>query len=300
MTGFMTLLLVLVASGEGTQPHLPERYRGPLQLHRRLTLSDPVGPVHLQSRMRVAAACRIGPADSELPHPDRPTQPDLKREAPGAERASGAHRSTDGSRPAAGIHDLELHPRADGGTIGRAALEREPDPGIAAPARILEQRAGEPVAGERSAQNHVDVLVAVAIEIRECGAVALPEMPEASGQGDLLEPLSLHAPEHSIGDDGVEVGIPGADVEVQPAVVVEVAVVAPHRVDGLAHQAGAFGGIREGAVTVVPEEPGAFDLDRQSEILAGHGVLKGGGGMQIVAQHQEILPAVLIEIPEPG
>src|SRR5687768_16881373 len=265
----MTLLLVLVASGASAQGHFLERHRGPLQLHRRLTLGDPVGPVHLQSRMRVAAARRIGPADSELAHPDRPTQPDLEHEASGAERASGAHRSTDGSRPATGIHDLELHPRADGGAIGGASLEREPDPGIAAPARILEQRAGEPVPGERPAQYHVDVLVAVAVEIREGGAVALPEMPEAPGQGDLLEPLSLYAPEHSIGDDGVEVGIPGADVEVQPAVVVEIAVVAPHRVDGLAQQAGALGGIGEAAVTFVPEQPGAFDLDWQSEILAG-------------------------------
>src|SRR2546430_359498 len=99
------------------------------------------------------------------------------------------------------------------------------------PSRVLEQHAGEHVTRVRAAHDHKDVLVAVAIEIGERGAVSLLKMPEPALEGDLLEPSPFNAAEHSVGDDRTKIRVAGAEIEIEPAIVVDVAEIAAHRVN---------------------------------------------------------------------
>ncbi len=46
---------------------------------------------------------------------------------------------------------------------------------------------------------------------------------------DLGEPLAADVLEHAVGDERGQVGFTGAKIHVEEAVVVEIAVVAPHR-----------------------------------------------------------------------
>lgn len=60
------------------------------------------------------------------------------------------------------------------------------DPIVTRPSGILEQHAGGNVACVRAAHHHHDVLVAVAIEVGECGAVPLLKMAETPVERDCL------------------------------------------------------------------------------------------------------------------
>src|SRR5579859_7451380 len=92
-----------------------------------------------------------------------------------------------------------------------------------------------------------DVLVPVIIEIGEGNAVALLQMSEPAGGGDVLEEFALSVTEHAIRDQGGEVGIAGSEIKIEPTVIVEIAKIRPH---GQEHfvQAGRFSDILECAV----------------------------------------------------
>ena len=77
-------------------------------------------------------------------------------------------------------------------------------------------------------------------------------MPDDAG--DLGEPLAADVLEHAVGDQRAQVGVAGAQVEVEEAVVVEVAEVAPHRGEDQV-QAGLLGLVLEALAVHVAEEP---------------------------------------------
>ena len=60
--------------------------------------------------------------------------------------------------------------------------------------------------------------------------MALLDVAGAGGGGDVLEELAVRIAEHAVGNQRLKSGIARAAVEVEPAVVVEVAIVVPHGV----------------------------------------------------------------------
>src|SRR5690348_8043574 len=75
-------------------------------------------------------------------------------------------------------------------------------------------------------------------------------MPEAAGGGHILKVPSLIVAKHAVGNDAAEVRIAGADVEIEEAVVVEIAEVSAHSEQHLVEpHAGAD--IGEGSIVIV-------------------------------------------------
>ncbi len=73
------------------------------------------------------------------------------------------------------------------------------------------------------------ILVAVIIDISEGDSVTLLKMSETTGEGDIVESATEVVAEHDVGHHGLVPRLAGAEIDVQPAVVVEVAEVRAHR-----------------------------------------------------------------------
>jgi hypothetical protein len=70
--------------------------------------------------------------------------------------------------------------------------------------------------------------IAVAVPIAASHAMPLLQVTGARRRGDLAETQAVDILEHPVGDEGGQVRLARAEVHVEPAVVVEVAVVGPH------------------------------------------------------------------------
>ncbi len=111
----------------------------------------------------------------------------------------------------------------------RVADQPELEPVLARRARVLEQRVVVAVARHRAAGVQHDVLVAVVIEIGEGDAVPLLQMAGAGGLGHVVEAPAGVVAQQDVRDQRAERRRPGAEVDVEEAVVVDVADVGAHR-----------------------------------------------------------------------
>src|SRR5713226_4906820 len=143
---------------------------------------------------------------------------------------------------------LHVDPRANRGTIGLGPFEFQSDPMISI-ARILIEHAISLVAREGTAHFFKYVLVAIIVDVPKGDAVALLQVAESAGGGDLLKELAVLVSEHAVGDQGRQGRIASAGVEVQKTVIVQVAKVRAHRADHL-EEVGLARDIGEGAVLV--------------------------------------------------
>ena len=99
--------------------------------------------------------------------------------------------------------------------------------------RVFKENILEHVSGIGPAQDRIDILVAVVIEVAKGHAVPLLQMAEAAGGGNVLKEAPGGIAEHAVGHDRAQRRRPRAGVKIQPAVVVEVAEIATHRVEHL-------------------------------------------------------------------
>ena len=74
----------------------------------------------------------------------------------------------------------------------------------------------------------VDVLRSIVIQVTESDAMALVQLPEAAGGCHVLKTQAAIVSEHPAGDQCAQIRIARPQVEVEPAVVVEIAEVGAH------------------------------------------------------------------------
>ena len=92
--------------------------------------------------------------------------------------AAASHGAANGTLPLFGLHD-DLDPRADGGAVGFHALELEFQP-VVPVARIGEKLVVVVVAFDRAANDGIDVLVAVIVDVSKGDPMALLQLAEAA------------------------------------------------------------------------------------------------------------------------
>ena len=107
-------------------------------------------------------------------------------------------------------------------------------------ARVFEEYILVEVARIGAAKHRVDVLIAVVVDIGEGDAVALLDMAEAAGRARVLKTATAFVAQHAVGQQRAQVGIAGADIAIEPAIVVYVSEIGPHRQDNIV-EAGRFG-----------------------------------------------------------
>src|SRR5690349_12234333 len=73
-----------------------------------------------------------------------------------------------------------------------------------------------------------NLLCTVVIQVAERDAVSLLQMAEPAAGANLLKPLALRVPVHSVRGEECNVRRSGPDVKVEPAIVIEVAEIDPH------------------------------------------------------------------------
>ena len=108
------------------------------------------------------------------------------------------------------------------------------DPTIAE-TRVFIQRILKPIACEGATHLLENVLVAVVVEVRKHDRVALLEMTEPSGRGDVRKVLAFSIVVHHVRHQATIILVTGTEVEIEVAIVVHVTEVAP---------IGAFGRLR--------------------------------------------------------
>jgi hypothetical protein len=113
--------------------------------------------------------------------------------------------------------------------VGANALELEFEPAISV-ARIGEELIAINVRVYRATDDRVNILIAIVIDVSEGDAMSLLQLPETTGGRDVLKaPLAIVA-EHSIGQQRREIRIAGTDVEIEPAIIVQIPKIAAHHV----------------------------------------------------------------------
>jgi len=257
-----------------------------------LSFSNQIRRIHPRYLHRLPRAA-ARPVDLDRAHLGGLAQTDLQPQGIGPEAPAGVARPVDD--PLA-LRAPAPHPdpRADARPVRLPPLQPQLDPMVPV-ARVLQQHVRVLVAVVGTPEVFVHVLVAVVVEIREGHRVPLLQRAEPAAGRDILEAPPAVVPEHPVGDERVEIGIAGAEVEIQPAVVVEVAEVRAHGVqhpvqpDDLRH-------VFEGAVAPVAVEPGPLGR-------AGHAQQVGhhlAHGPDAVAGHEEVLEPVVVVVEGPA
>ncbi len=100
--------------------------------------------------------------------------------------------------------------------------------------------------------------------------------------------------EHAVGDQGGEARVAGAQVEVEEAVVVEVAEVAPHGGEDQV-QPGFLGPVLEASAGLIAEQPVGISGVRLTDQALDHVVER-----TVVAGGEEVEPAVVVVVPGPA
>ena len=159
-----------------------------------------------------------------------------------------------------------MYPDSDagpnGGAVGTHAFQLEGEPAVAVSGILKEDIVGQ-IPGIGASYDRVNVLVAVVVEIAKGHAVAFLQVPEPTRGGNLLKQLASGIAKHAIGHDRAERGRPRTRVKVGPAVVVEVAEIAPHSVEHLV-EPDLEGYIGERAVALVAVQAGVLGIVGQT------------------------------------
>src|SRR5438105_13331136 len=125
------------------------------------------------------------------------------------------------------------------------------------------------VAEDGAAHVFVYVLIAVIIQIGKRNSMALLEIAEPAGGGDILKPFARVISKHAVGNNRLEVGIAGPKVEVQKSVIVEIPEIRAHREEDMI-QAGLNRDISEGAIVVVMIKSRPFGIGGQAQVIGAN------------------------------
>ena len=192
------------------------------------------------------------------------------------------------------LFDVHPDPCADGATIRTRTLEFELEP-VIREAGVLEQDVGIHVAGHRTTHVFVHILIPVIVDVSKGNAMAFLQVSKAAGCGDVLEEASLRVSIHPVRNHREQVRVAGAEVEVEPAVVVEVSEVATHGVEQPI-QLHRSRDVLERAVAAIAIEARVGALVGQAEVIRRHIADIG----DLVAGHEDVLPAIVIVIEKPA
>src|SRR5262249_4029321 len=132
-------------------------------------------------------------------------------------------------------------------------------------------------------------------EIGKGNAVPFLQVAKAARGCDVLKELAFGVSKHAIGDEGSQIGIACPQIEIQEAVVVQVAEVTAHGVKKMI-QAHGFGDVREGAVTIVVVKARSLGLVRQSKIVRGDVAY----AFEIIPGNEQVRPTIIVVVEKPS
>ena len=147
--------------------------------------------------------------------------------------------------------------------IGLPAIQFEFDPMVSV-SRILQEHVRILITEKGTAQILVHILVTVVVEVRKGHSMTLLKVAETTAGGDILKPLPVIVSEHPVGNERRKIWIAGAEVKIEPAIVVEIPEVGAHGVKHAIESDG-FGNILERAIASIAVEFGAFAVVRLPE-----------------------------------
>ena len=205
------------------------------------------------------ARVRSGPPDGNFIDARGAAEADVQFHRVRAERSTARHGAVD-FPPAR----RECHARADRRAVALRADEPQVDPAVRV-AGILEQPQRVPIRLHRAADFGDDVLVAVAIEIGEGDAVSLVQLAGARGRRRVREGLPRQVQQQLVRHDRRERRAAHAEVDVEEAVVVDVAEVGRHRHPDLV-EPDLGGDVREASVAEVAIQLQRLGVVRASQI----------------------------------
>ncbi len=156
------------------------------------------------------------------------TQPDPLRVWRRAKRAAAGDDAMALGQGSVGLTHKRGEAGADAGPIALAADQAHADRAIRG-SRIPEQRLPVRVAGHEPAHVGQQIVVAVAVHVAKGHAVPLLQVAGAAGRGGITEPAAAVVAQQHVRDQRRVGRRARADVDVEKAVVVDVAEVRAHR-----------------------------------------------------------------------
>ena len=158
---------------------------------------------------------------------------------------------------------------------------------------ILEQYISILIAGVKTSQLVIDILIAVVIDVGKGHAMPLLQMSKAARGGHILKSLAPVVAEHHIRDQHFVVGSSGSQIDIEKTIVVQIAKICPHWQVGMI-ESHRCGHIRETALSIV-----AVEARRNARMLlipiVGHNV----GQCAIVGSDKQVQIAVVVIVEEP-
>src|SRR5262249_6585554 len=128
------------------------------------------------------------------------------------------------------------------------------------------ERISRGVTSKGSTHDDINILRAIVIKISKRDTVTFLNVTGARCGGDILKKFAARVAEHAIGNQHCEVRIPCGEVKMEPAVVVQVAVVAAHREQHSVEVSGG-GDVGKSPVTVVVVKFCPRTAAGQSEVI---------------------------------
>ena len=213
------------------------------------TLDEDIAMAWLKSLPDLAKSARR-PVDLHIGDHRCGSETDFLSQRIAAKSTSRVHVLPDGSG-AAGVVQVHGDPGSDARAIAACPHEFQLDPVIGV-SGIGEKRVPVVVPLVRSSQRGVDILKSVSSQIAKSDPMSFLQMTEAPGSGDILKMACAVIPKHAIWNQCGEFGIAGANVEVQPSVVV---IVGLNQIEsaGLSDQTGLAGSLHEGGIPEIHE-----------------------------------------------
>src|SRR6266545_181671 len=250
---------------------------------------NPVGLEVFQFEARAA-----GPLNGEGIHNVTRAQPEVLAVGAGGAEAFAAldlavHQEVAGAEGEAG---------ADAEAVGADAGQRDLQPVIAIAGEVAIEGVVGVVAGVVAAKLGENVEVAVVVDVGEGDAVTLVAgAGEADGGGEVGEGAVAVVVKEAVGLEARELGVAGAEVEIEVAVVIQVGDSGSHGAHGIV-EAGFTGDVGKGAVAVIAEEAAGVGVERGGMVPLLQALDdrlprgKAGG--------EEVGPAVVVVVEEEG
>ena len=194
------------------------------------------------------------------------SQPDMLLERRSAERTTASHRAIDRAWRLIAILHGNFDACSNGGAIRLHSHQVHGDPIVVA-AGISEQAKCVTVSGNRPANFLKKVFMAVVAHVRKCHPITLVELACSRRCSDVGEKLSILVVQQNIGNQRSVSGIPGPEINVEKAVVLNVAKVRAHGHEN-AIQMRFLGDVAERAISHVSVEFQRLGISRKSQIAS--------------------------------
>src|SRR5206468_2271382 len=118
---------------------------------------------------------------------------------------------------------------------------------------------------------------------------------EASGRGYVLKKFALGIAEHAVGNNSCQTGIAGAEVEIEPAIIVQIPKIGSHGEEDTVQMC-RLGNVGKSAIMIVVVEFGLRASVRQTKIVR----CDIAGILNIEPANKKIFPTVIVKVEEPG